>query len=425
MARELTYVLSAGMVLLALGCSDHRESSPTSPEFAPSSTACDLSTARGLVNSVFPASARQTANNLLQTIRTAGPGTAASTNAGFDLFALIAASRPVPAEKGSTFINAILPCQRVGSRSLPIDFRGALGPDGAFDVRGGATLDAAVVSHGNQIWGLKPPLNGSTRYTWDQITHQPGGVVTKRFLAYGAPVAVVDSFTNEERVSDVFEWSTVPPLTFGPEVVVGACIIDEGASYLIQHYSKDDNGQIVPSATPSFCPPEGASREGGLSSFRLAQRVFDLFRPQPLFAAALGTRPPGGSIGALSPSAAIDPGPIDLSFENQLVADGRTGQVIRFIGGDFISVSVTPAGKTAMDGVLVRLIATTNLGATVVATGTEAFTEDGTATFPELRINKAGGYRLIATIAGFGRNGNGGFQFSTITSNGFNLKHSK
>jgi hypothetical protein len=129
-------------------------------------------------------------------------------------------------------------------------------------------------------------------------------------------------------------------------------------------------------------------------------------------------------VGALSPNAAVNPGTITLMFQGT-VDDGRTGQVLKFTNKLPVSVKVTPAGSTRMDGVRVRLIATTNLGATVVASGNEVATEDGVATFTDLKINKAGGYRLIATIAGFGQNGNGGFQFSNITSNGFNLKQSK
>ncbi len=409
MAR-LTYVLSAGMVLLALGCGESsRESSPTSPEFAPNSTGCDLSTARGLVNTVFPTSARQTANNAAAgDSERRGSGTAVATDAGFDLFALIAANRPVPPAESSTFINAIIPCQKVGSLVLPIRFNEALGPDGAFEVRGGsATDDLAVVSHGEVVWGLEPlPYIDSegnpVRYTWDEITVAPNVIPTQRFLAYGAPLDVdPTAFTNEVLVGTVFDWSTVPKLTFVPGVLVGTCFTDgTPEQFLIQHHSKSEAGgaEIVPSATPSFCTSGSASLNTGWSLFALARRVFNVFKPQPLLAAALGTRPPGGAVGALSPHGAVNPKQITLSFGGNIVADGRTGQVIKFVGGDFISVSVTPTGETKMDGVLVRLIATTNLGATVVATGNEAFTADGFATFPNLKINKAGGYRLIATI---------------------------
>jgi hypothetical protein len=71
------------------------------------------------------------------------------------------------------------------------------------------------------------------------------------------------------------------------------------------------------------------------------------------------------------------------------------------------------------------LIATTNLGTTVVASGNTATTEDGVATFPNLTISKAGGYRLIATLDGFGENSTAGYKFSNVTSNGFNLKQTK
>ena len=435
MGRHLNSILTATVALAAFGCSDsNRESSPTSPEFAPSSTGCDLSAARGLVNSVFPGSARQTASNLLQAIQNAGSGTAAATNAGFDLFALIAANRPVPPTDGSTFVNAIISCMDVGDVSPPIDFTGALSLNGAFAVRGGSATDKAAAVSVDGAWGLEPPLDLSVtpavRSTWDQITVIPtrfnpaSNPVNKRFLAYGSPITD-DDYSNEVVVSSIFDWSTIPTANFTPGVVVGTCLTDgEDQQYLIQHLATADNGEIVPSATPSFCGSALTRSRDGMSPFDLAQRVLAFFRPQPLLATALGTRPPGGSVGALSPSAAVNPGNITLLFEGN-VADGRTGQVLKFTNTQLVSVKVTPAGQTKMDGVLVRLIATSNLGATVVATGNEAFTVDGVATFPALKINKAGGYRLIATIAGFGQNGNGGFKFSNITSNGFNLKQTK
>ena len=123
----------------------------------------------------------------------------------------------------------------------------------------------------------------------------------------------------------------------------------------------------------------------------------------------------------MSPHAAVNPKEITLLFEGT-VANGRINQALKFTNGDPITVKVTPTGLTKMDGVRIRLIATTNLGATVTSSGNEEPTQDGRATFSNLTISKAGGYRLIATIAGFGENGNDGFDFDNITSNGFNLK---
>ena len=440
MARDLAYVLSAGMVLLALGCGDsNRESSPTSPEFAPSSAGCDLSTAKSLVNSVFATSSnRQAANGYLQTIQSSGSASLAATNAGFDLFGLIAANRPVPPVNGSTFVKAVLSCMAVGTVSSSVDFTGALGPNGGFEVRGGSAGDTVPAVSVDGAWGLQPPLDlsGTTpvRLAWDQITNLPSpfdpvsNPVNKRFLAYGSPITDPDflaNYTEEVLVSSIFDWSTIPTATFSPGAVVGTCLSDEeDQQYLIQHHATADNGEIIPSATPSFCPVAlTGSRAGGLNPFVLARRVLDFFRPRPLLA-ALRTRPPGGSVGALSPNAAVNPGQITLAFQGQ-VKDGRTNQDIVFTNGKDVSVTVTPEGETKMDGVRIRLIATSNLGATVIATGNEVPTVDGVATFPDLRINKAGGYRLIATIAGFGQNGNDGFDFDNTTSNGFNLKQLK
>jgi hypothetical protein len=439
MPRYFAYVVTACLGLAALGCGDNDSgSSPTSPQFAPSSTGCDLATARGLVNSVFPTSARQTANNLLQAIQNAGSKSAAATNAGFDLFALIAANWPVPTVDGSAFVNAVLTCQDVGTVSLPIDFSGALGANGGFEVRGGSASDVAAAVTRDGAWGLEPPLDLSgeapVRLTWDLITNipvrfnPPGNSVNKRLLVYGSPAAnpTDPAYSNEELVSNIFDWSTIPTATFSPGVVVGTCLTDNLAQhYLIQHNAADDNGEIIPSATPSFCGSGLTSgSNGSFGALALARRVLHFFRPEPLMAVAVGTRPPGGSVGALSPNAAVNPGTITLLFQGT-VADGRTGQVLKFTNNQPVSVKVTPEGLTKMDGVRVRLIATSNLGATVVASNNEVATENGVATFTNLTINKAGGYRLIATIAGFGQNGNEGFQFSNITSNGFNLKQSK
>jgi len=420
------------MVLLALGCGDsNRESSPTSPEFAPSSTGCDLSTAKSLVNSVFAtSSSRQAANGYLQTIQSSGALSVAATNAGFDLFALISASRPVPAVNGSTFVKAVLSCMAVGTLPSSLNFTGALGPNGGFEVRGRSSTDKAAAVSVDGAWGLEPPLDlTGTRLTWDQvttITNSANNAGNKRFLAYGSPITN-DAYSNEIVVSSIFDWSTIPTATFNPGAVVGTCVTDtEDQQYLIQHHAKDDNGEIIPSATPSFCTSGlTGSRLRGLSSFAFARRLIDFFRPQPLLASAVGTRPPGGSVGALSPNAAVNPGEILLAFASKDIADGRTNQVIKSTDGKFISVTVTPAGLTKMDGVLVRLIATTNLGATVVASGNEVKTQDGIATFPNLTINKAGGYRLIATLAAFGQNNTTGFDFDNVTSDGFNLKQSK
>lgn len=425
MRRLTPYLLAAGLGLALAGCSDSSRE-PSSPEFAPAATGCDLSTARNLVNSIFPNDVRQTVNGLLQTIQNSGPGTPTSTDAGFELLALLATHGPSSPVNGSAFANAIIPCQNVGPVALPIDFSAALGANGAFAVRGSSGDKTAAVSH-DVKWGLEPPLNTSAaRLAWNDITTAPSGVTTRRLLAYGMPVSV-PGFTNETLVGTIFEWFTIPTLSFNPGVVVGTCITDgSGSEYLIQHHAAIDGGEIVPSATPSFCPTglSGIREADGWSLLAAAHRLVDFFAPQPLAAAALGTRPPGGSIGNLSPSGAVNPGQITLAFVG-IIADGKTGVPITVKTGGPVTVTVTPTGSTPLDGANVRLIATTNLGATVVATGNTAPTENGVAVFPQLKISKAGGYRLIATLDGFGQNNAAGFKFANVTSNGFNLKQSK
>jgi hypothetical protein len=435
MGRCIALLLTAGVGLAALGCTDtNRESSPTAPSLVSSPTGCDLSTARSLVNSVYASSVRTQANNLIQTIQNAGSQSVAATDAGFDLFALLASNGMGAAADRSTFVNAIIPCQLVGSVTLPINFAPAFGPNGAFEVRGSTDDKAAAVSH-DVLWGLEPPLDASlVKLKWNDITSAvTTTVTTKRFLAYGFPVTPT-GFTTETQVGTIFDWVTIPTLSFSPGVVVGTCFYDAtNSNYLIQHNPAGSGGEIVPGATPSFCPPPpsvlGYGKVEGWSFAAVAHRMIDFFKPQPLLAAALGGKtPPGGSIGSLSPSVAVDPKLITLAF-NGTVADGKTGVPLQFkpitTPPTPVSVSVTPTGQTPMDGVKIRLIATTNLGATVSASNNTATTENGVATFPNLTINKAGGYRLIATIDGFGQNDKTGFSFNNVTSNGFNLKQNK
>ncbi len=412
--RRPAHLLLAGLGLAALACSD-RESTPTGPQLGPpalATSACDVSGARNLANQLFPNGIKQIAQDSLGVIQNSGAGTVASTNAGFGILALVSTYGPNSPQIGSNLANAILPCMNVGSS--PTDFTAALGPTGAFAVRGSSlTDDAAAVSH-NGAWGMQPPLNS----TWNAITVP----ANTRLLAYGAPITA-PGFTNEQQVGTIFDWFTIPTLTFSPGVVVGTCIVDNGPQYLIQHNLL---GEIVPSATTSFCPVGLVTLRGaqGWGPTAIAQRVFDFFSPRPLLATALGTRPPGGSIGSLSPNVAVNPGQITLDFPKQ-VADGKTNQQIKFKDGTAVSVTVEPAGGTNLDGAVVELIATANLGSPVVPAGNIAITNDGVATFPNLSLNKAGGYRLVAKITGFGQNNAAGFNIVQDISNGFNLKQSK
>ena len=413
--RYCANLLTAGLGLtVLLGCSD-RGSSPTGPQLGPPALAtvgCNVSGARSLANQLFPTGVKQIAQDSLQAIQNAGAGTVTATNAGFGILALVSTYGPNSPQIGSNLANAILPCMNVGSS--PTDFTAALGPTGAFAVRGSSLTDAAAAVSHDGAWGMQPPLNS----TWNGITVP----ANTRLLAYGAPITA-PGFTNEQQVGTIFDWFTIPTLTFSPGVVVGTCIVDNGPQYLIQHNAL---GEIVPSATTSFCPVGAASLRGveGWGPTAIAQRVFDFFSPRPLLATALGTRPPGGSIGSLSPNVAVNPGQITLDFPKQ-VSDGKTNQQIKFKDGTPVSVTVEPAGGTNLDGAVVELTAVANLGSPVIPTGNTAITNDGVATFPNLSLNKAGGYRFVATITGFGQNNAAGFNIVQDISNGFNLKQSK
>ena len=414
--RQFANLLIAGLGFTLLGCSD-RGSSPTGPQLSPAlaTSGCDVSAARNLANQLFPNGVKQIAQDSLQAIQSAGAGTPIARNAGFGILNLVSTYGPNFPQIGSDLANAILPCIYVGF-SPTIDFTAALGTTGAFGVRGNSSSDnVAVVSRGAPIWGMEPPLNS----TWNAITVPEN----TRLLAYGAPITDAE-FTDETPVGTIFNWFTIPTLTFKlPGIVVGTCITDNGPQYLIQHNAQ---GEIVPSATTSFCPVGVTSLRAteGWGPTALAQRVFDFFSPRPLLATALGTRPPGGSIGSLSPSVAVNPGTITIDFP-KLIADGKTSVPIKFKDGSDVSVTVMPAHNTALDGAVVELVAVANLGTPVIASGNIATTNDGVATFPNLTLSKAGGYRFVAKINGFGQNNAAGFNIIQDVSNGFNLKQFK
>jgi hypothetical protein len=420
--RYCANLLTAGLGLTVLfGCSD-RESTPTGPQLgtpAFATSACNVSGARNLANQLFPNGIKQIAQDSLGVIQNSGPGTPLAANAGFGILNLVSTYGPNSPQLGSDLANAILPCIYVGF-SPTIDFTAALGTTGAFGVRGNSSTDnVAVFSRGAPRWGMEPPLGS----TWNNITLPRN----TRLLAYGAlvsPTSFPGGFTAEVLVGTIFDWSTIPTLTFDPGVVVGTCFVDtERQEYLIQH---NPLGEIVPSATTSFCPVGAASLRGveGWGPTAIAQRVFDFFSPRPLLATALGTRPPGGSIGSLSPSVAVDPGAITIDFP-KLIDDGKTNQQIKFKDGSDVFVTVMPAHNTALDGAVVELVAVANLGSPVIPAGNTAITNDGKATFPNLKLSKAGGYRFVAKINGFGQNNAAGFNIIGDTSNGFNLKQSK
>lgn len=421
--RSLAILPIAGLAFTVFGCSD-RGSPPTGPQLDPPSFAvssCDVSGARNLANQLFPNGVKQIVQDSLGVIQNAGTGTAAAKNAGFGVLEQVSIYGPNAPQIGSDLANAILPCMGVGFTAT--SFTAALGPNGAFAVRGSSLTQATAAVSRDNAWGMEPPLKtDGTKDTWNAVTRP----TNTRLLAYGYPITAA-GFTLEQQVGTIFEWFTIPTLTFDPGIVVGTCINDgSGSEYLIQHNAEGSGGEIVPSATPSFCPVGLTSLKSaeGWSPAAVAQRVFDFFSPRPLLATALGIRPPGGSIGALSPSVAVNPGTITLDFPKQ-VADGKTGVQIKFTDGSPVSVTVEPAHGTNLDGAVVLLTAVANLGTPVVAEGNTAVTNDGVATFPGLKLSKAGGYRLVASITGFGQNNAAGFSIVQDVSNGFNLKQSK
>ena len=93
MGRHIASIISGGLVLATIGCSDSNRALPTSPELAITVGTCDLSTARGLVNSIFSADARTPAKTLIQTIGNSGARDRGLHQCGLRSFCLVGGER--------------------------------------------------------------------------------------------------------------------------------------------------------------------------------------------------------------------------------------------------------------------------------------------------------------------------------------------
>jgi hypothetical protein len=128
----------------------------------------------------------------------------------------------------------------------------------------------------------------------------------------------------------------------------------------------------------------------------VARRVAGLFVPRSLNA-SLVRGGVGGLASDFSPHIAVDLKRVNVVFVSQPIG-GLVNQPI--IGGGtagVVQVRVTTAAGTPLPGVLVTLAVAGNEGTTVsLSNATAATDDDGIASYPDLSLNKAGGYTLFA-----------------------------
>jgi hypothetical protein len=358
----------------------------------------------------------RTVKGLIQDMESAGQGSAGANGIGFQIFEIIASQIEVKvaggssdidggAANGSDFMNKTLACMEPAPFQA-VDFTAALddvGGGGALCVRGGPNDDPSACVTFNGFSGLSPNANSSFT-TWF------GG----RRLVYAAPLNIFVS--NEVVVGGEYEWSTVPHAALdnaNGKGVVGMCVPNPVTAPVnrVQHREQGNTPTILLLADALFldsflpCDDFAALDRGSASPlFQFARNVFDWASPPPLYATALrvggGT---GGSLGDLSKFAVVNAQAVNLAFTTQPV-DGFLNQplndiVVRAFGnGDtpFIDLSIT-IQINVNNATNATLSGSSCTGTGRFSTCTDTTDVNGEVTFSGLKIDKTGGYRLLAT----------------------------
>ncbi|HEX2673938.1 MAG TPA: hypothetical protein VHM25_23845, partial [Polyangiaceae bacterium] len=327
------------------------------------------------------------------------------TPLGFDGLARLAVVRGDPALKktgatatqGGAAVKSFLGCMTVGSipDSFAADIVSAMGSGGLFEVPAGT---AGVFARGETpFWGAQP--DGST---WETSANN------KRFLMYGFKIAYAkDQFpVNGATTLNGFDYKTLPVIgggilaPFNPQVIIGVCELAGPSSSRIYHAGAILAGKNLSCPLSPPILASAASTEGGfLSVTSLARKALGVFVPQPLNATALVVGIAGGR-GELSPTAAVVVTPTP-AFISQPV-NGFVNSPIPGSPGRSVQVKVTNGAGTALSNAAVKITVFNNSGVNVAASGDSVNTgNDGVATFSALTVNKAGGYKLTATVVSY------------------------
>jgi hypothetical protein len=288
---------------------------------------------------------------------------------------------------GDTFVQDVLACMSVGTLPATFSVAGALSTNGMFEVVGGANDPAGpVTSRGTPTYGAEPQAGQS----W------AGSAGGQRYLMYGYERDF--SFTPETPAAvTAFELATVPtPIAFSPAIAGGICQTTT-TNALIQSVST-----ILPLQSLSFCSGITMTRRQDRGVFAsITHAAASLFSPAPVYGFGVGGT--GSLLSGLSPKAAVtfSPAAAGLAFVQQPKDSHRSSRP-QF--SPAVSVLVTTAAGTPVNGVLVTITASNNNGSYTLSNATATSgvgAPAGIAVFPTLYTNKAGGYNLVASASIF------------------------
>jgi hypothetical protein len=411
-AHRYTLLLLA-TAIAAGACGERQTDSPTGPQLAGQGGGggCNFTTVTGLVKDVF-GTGNTPENSLAGDMKSAGSKTDQATYDGYLLLQSLSskyAGAAPTTSKPSELAVALLGCMKIGGATIPsaATFARALGDSGAFAVRGLTQPENALVSSHDGAWVLEPPGGSCWQATVGgscTTTGTAGGFgastdprIQYAFLAYGFP-GVSAGFTNDTRISGVFDWATLPTTTFTePGVVVGECT--QPSNYL-QHLPASSPSVEVLGFIQPVCPSSSASLSKLAPARTLAQRLLRALTPEPAYAALLTSTGTGGSKRTLSPFGVTFPGVVKLDPGFKWSKSGNQ-----------VNVPLTPtpvyqirsaAGTPfKQERVLIWLTATNNSGTNVAMCNNWAYTNaTGVAALTNAFLNKAGGYTVTTFSAG-------------------------
>ena len=394
MKTRLTLGLTlTGAVILA-GCAPDQPSSrllPTQASLSVVPGACSFPATYAAANAYFA----QTSDPVYQLVITMehahiNGGATGATSAGFDVLGRlgVAADLGTPIKgtpaQGSAFANAVLSCMSVSGYHAAIDFAPALGPSGLFAVRNGgesAPVVSRLVVDGAPSFGAEPSTGN-----WP---------VSGKVLFYGAKLAVT-TLAKETPAGDVFELTTLPSgLTFVPEIRTGVCEVSDPNAQILHQHAGDPAVILPPAGVPSFCPTSIGSRQT-TSSFALAARqVVDWLAPRPAHAASMAPTRFGGGGGLVSGLSEI--GPVSfVSTVAYVVPPRNTSRSAKPQFRPVVTVRNVSTNGNPIKGALITISVSVNKGSFKISGNTAITNSAGIATFPDLRIDKPGGYTATA-----------------------------
>jgi hypothetical protein len=420
------------VIALVVACGDPQDrnatqtDAPVAPSFSAQappnsfSTKCSFTTSSQLAGGYFTNNDTvKVVRTLISNMKTAGAGTPAAANIGFDVLAHVAANVAADPDftTGSAFVNEIIKCMFTDPNAWPASYTAPVpGPEdfttalnatqnGAFGVRGGATdPTSAIVARLDAYSGVGPPTGSS----WNAIL---AGNAIPRVLLYGRPSIAQPGIDP----NTFYNWRVVARNTaFTPAVIVGVCIDPNTNAFGDQKAVVRKQDQVgvsfLPFADAAFLIP-GTNCSGPLSLNQgfmgaLAQGIFNFgtsfLGPKPLSASRMMN--PGGLAGATG-GIHTDYGPdevdsVFLSFVTQphdaKVCTAAVGSGCS--GNQTISpVKVLALWKgTPVGGVEITVVPVNNNGTPAEMRGDSTLVtgEDGTVTYTNLGLTKTGGYAL-------------------------------